>query len=88
MLYMRKNVGGAWHIISLSIEEAKSVQDKVMKMSLTKVQEIQALAREKGIENISDTLVAVILDKVAPSFDSIANDYAESKLRKENQTPQ
>ncbi len=82
MLYYRKNVGGQWEIIGLSLEEAKAIQEKIIKHSLKKLLEIKKVAEENKIP-LSDETLAVILNKVAPSYESLANDYIEDKLKQQ-----
>ncbi len=86
MLHYRKNVGGTWKVCSLTPDEAKSIQDKVMKIGLAKTKEIRELAQKHSIE-ISDPILAVVLSKVVPSYESLANDYIEATIKKELQGP-
>ena len=79
MLKYRKNIGGYWETCSLSIEEAKSIQEKVIKIALSKHEQICKLAKGKGVE-LSNESLAVILSKVVPSYESLANDFAEAKI--------
>ena len=85
MIYYRKNVGGNWETCTLSIDEAKSIQEKVIKIGASKYIEIKKFAEEKGV-TMSDSIVSVILAKVVPSYESLANDYIEAGIRKRSET--
>ena len=78
----RKNVGGNWQICTLSLEEAKAIQDRLTNHALLKVKKIREIATENKIE-LGDSVLAVILDKVVPSYESLANDFIEDKIKKE-----
>ena len=79
MLHYRKNIGGAWETCSLSIDEARSIQEKIIKIGISKHQEIKKLAEEKAI-SLAEESIAVILAKVVPSYESLANDYIEAAI--------
>lgn len=81
MLHYRKNIGGNWQICSLSVDEAKSIQEKIIKIGIAKYSEIKKIAEEKGV-TISEDVVAVILAKTTPSYESLANDYIEADIKK------
>jgi hypothetical protein len=83
VLHYRKNIGGQWETCSLTVEEAKSIQEKIIRIGLGKLKEIQAVAEANKI-SITDPLTAVILAKVMPSYESLANDYIEAQIKKKN----
>lgn len=87
MLHYRKNDGGQWKVCSLSIDEAKAIQDQIIKIGLGKLEKIRTLAEEKKI-SLNDDCTAVILSKVMPSYESLANDFIEGQLKKANDNPQ
>ena len=84
MLSYRKNDSGQWVIVTLSLEEAKAIQEKIMRHSLKKIVEIKKLAEDNRIP-LSEETLAVILNKVVPSYESLANDHIEEKLKQKAQ---
>lgn len=75
----RKNIAGFWKIATISKEEVKDIQTKTIKYGLAKYMEIKQLAEANKLE-LSDSAIATILAKVAPSYESLVNDYIEEKL--------
>ena len=86
MLYYRKNCGGQWVVCSLTVEEAKAIQDKIIKIGLGKLDQIRKVAIEHKIE-LTDVCASVILGKVMPSFESYANDFIEKSLKDKEKGP-
>ena len=81
MLHYRKNCNGSWEVCSLTIDEAKAIQLDVIKMGLSKYRSIKKIAEEHKIE-ISEDAVCVVLAKVIPSYESLANDFIEGQIKK------
>ena len=86
MLFYRKNIGGNWEVCSLSIDEAKTIQAQIIKIGLGKLNEINLMAAEKKVV-LTDVTASVILSKVMPSYESLANDYIEAQIKKKLATP-
>lgn len=81
MLHYRKNVDGNWKICSLTKDEARSIQGMIMKIGLMKVKDLRALAKADEVQ-LTDAETSVILSKVIPSYESLANDYIEGQIKK------
>lgn len=79
MLFYRKNVGGEWQIKKLTPEEAKKVQEKIIRMGLSLNKNMQEMIKAAGL-TVSDEVMAAIIDKAVPSYDSLANDVIESDI--------
>jgi hypothetical protein len=86
MRHFKKNIQGAWETCSLTDEEIKAIQEKTIKIGLGRLHHIRKMAEEHKIL-LTDACTAAILDKVAPSYDSLANDHIEDQLKKKTETP-
>ena len=87
MLFYRKNIGGVWETKKLSLEEAKKIQEQIIKMSVSTYKNVKALTKAANIE-ISEEALAVIIDKAVPTYDSLANDMVEESLIAKPVNPQ
>lgn len=79
MLFYRKNVGGCWETKMLSHEEAKKIQEQIIKMGVNTYRNLKQLTKAANVE-ISEECIAVIVEKAVPSYDSLANDLIEESL--------
>ena len=87
MRSFRKNIGGNWEVCTITIEEVKSIQEKIIRIGLGKLLELHKVAEDNKVV-LSDACAAVILAKVTPSFESLANDFIEAAIQKKLNPPQ
>jgi hypothetical protein len=81
MLFYRKNVGGVWHTKKISFEEAKKIQEKILKIGLVMYKNVKEISEKAGLA-LPDAVAAAIVEKSMPSYDSLANDIIEEELSK------
>lgn len=79
MLTYRKAVDGQWRTMKLTQEEAKKVQAQVLRIGLSLHKNMQELIKTANLI-VSDVVMAQILAKAMPSYDSLANDVIEAGL--------
>ena len=91
MLNFRKNVNGNWNVCTLKVEEAKAIQDKIINIGLSKYVAIKKAIVDHNSKltegtpklEVSEIAIAKILDKVVPSYESLANDFIEEQIKKQ-----
>jgi translation elongation factor EF-1beta len=95
VLHYRKNVNGSWEVCSLRVDEVKAIQNKIVQIGFGLLVDIRKQADEhnKAIDagtakegatkiSLTEEATAVILAKVMPSYESLANDYIEAQIKK------
>ena len=87
MLYQRKCINNTWQICSLKVEEAHAIQKKIIDIAMDKLSEISNVAQARNIP-LQPQVLAVILSKIVPTYDSLANDFIEGQLKKRLESEQ
>jgi len=82
MYYYRKNDDGKWKVCKLGDEEVLKLQSVTVSLCLKLLHKIKTKAKSVGL-TIEPPEVAVILQKVAPTFSELANDHIEEMLERE-----
>jgi len=82
MLYYRKNQGGVWSTKKISPEDAKKIQEKILKIGLVLYKTVKEIATKAELQ-VPDQVMATILNKAMPTYDSLANDIIEEELSKD-----
>ena len=80
MLFFRKNVGGQWDIVSITMDEAKAIQARLIKDGVMMYTKMKKFVNDNKVD-ISDSALNTILNKVLPSYESLANDFVEEKIK-------
>ena len=80
MLFFRKNVGGQWDIVFITMDEAKAIQARLIKDGVMMYTKMKKFVNDNKVD-ISDSALNTILNKVLPSYESLANDFVEEKIK-------
>jgi hypothetical protein len=80
MFYYRKAVNNQWKLCKITEEEATKIQSITISLCLKVLKNIKKITAEAGLKLTPDEIIATF-NKVAPTFESLANDYIEKQLK-------
>ena len=83
MRFYRRNIKGMWVTKSISAEESKAIKIKIINTGVNIFKAIQAINKKEDL-NMPSSVIASIIDKAVPTYDSLATDVLELKELKKN----